>query len=188
MAALEEDPVNESYLLRHLDQHQGLEDLKPAQRVLAALMGYIPPPLEAERQLSEALAMRQRWSAQGERSVPLRLALLEAVLRENGRRPEPLQRANGTFQDRLVAELRLAGAISGSGLLDPCTGATSRAALLGAIQTELKRARRTGQEAALLCLYLDDLQERLADGGRAAGERLMSAVILLVNNEIRDVD
>jgi diguanylate cyclase (GGDEF)-like protein len=176
LEALDEDPVNESYLARYLDgrDHPGAE---PAQRVLATLAGVSPGPAEARRFLEEALRIQRDWSAQRRRPVPLRLALFDLLLQENRRRPSPL-----------LAELRLTTTPSAAGLADPIHAPTSSAALVGAVQAELRRALRFEQESAVLRLHLDAWDDLVWEIGSAGAERVLAGAALLVKNEIRDVD
>ncbi len=176
VAALEEDPVNEAVLVQHLDRSDP-RAATPAQRVLAALTGLCPGPEEARRVLTDALDVQARWSARRGRPVALRLALMDLLLRENRRRPDPFR-----------AELRLGRAPSSSGLADPAQGPTTASALVGSVQAELRRARRFRQEAALLRLHLDAWDDLVWQAGSAAAERALGAAALLVKNEIRDVD
>ncbi len=71
---------------------------------------------------------------------------------------------------------------------DPVQGATSMAAINGALQTELRRARRFKQCCVTMRLGLDGWHDLVADRGRHAAGRLLSDLALVVKNEIRDVD
>jgi diguanylate cyclase (GGDEF)-like protein len=176
LEALDEDPINESTLVRHLDVRDDPAAL-PAQRVLATLVGLNSGPAEASRFLEQAMKTRQEWAARRRRPVPLRLVLLDLLLQENRRRPSPL-----------LAELRVSPVPSTSGLADPVNAPTAGSVLVGEVQAELRRARRFEQEAALLRLHLDGWDELLSQAGGAAAERVLAATALLVKNEIRDVD
>ena len=46
VAALEEDPINEAVLIRHIDRREAV-GVDPAQRMLAALTGACLPPADA---------------------------------------------------------------------------------------------------------------------------------------------
>jgi hypothetical protein len=100
LEALDEDPVNEGALVRHLD---GRDDpaTEPAQRVLATLLGLNSAPAEASRFLETAIRIQQEWAARRRSPVPLRLVLLDLLLQENRRRASPL-----------LTELRVAAAPS----------------------------------------------------------------------------
>jgi len=169
LEALDEDPINESTLVRHLDVRDD-PAAEPAQRVLATLVGLNSGPAEASRFLEQAMRIRQEWAARRRRPVPLRLVLLDLLLQENRRRPSPL-----------LAELRVSSVPSTSGLADPVHAPTSGSVLVGEVQAELRRARRFEQEAALLRLHLDGWDDLLSQAGGAAAERVLAATALLVN-------
>ncbi|MFQ5670419.1 MAG: GGDEF domain-containing protein [Acidobacteriota bacterium] len=174
--ALEEDPVNEAVLCRHLDRRDETM-AEPAQHILAVLTGFCPAPAEARTHLEEALELRERWTVQRGRPVALRLALMDVLFRDNRRRPDPF-----------LAELRLSPAPATGGVADPAAAPTSETALVNAVQGEVRRARRFNQEMALLRIHLDALETVRQRAGNAAVERTLREVALLVKNEIRDVD
>ena len=176
LAALEEDPVNESRIIRQLDRREPA-GLDATQRILAALIGTTPGPAEARRLLDHAVELHAQLGAARGRPVPLRLALLEVLLRDNRRRPVPL-----------LAEIRLSPAPSTETVADPVHTPTAPAALLGAVQTELRRARRFDHPTAVLRLRLDAWEEMSWFAGAALGERCLGEMALLVKNEVRDVD
>ncbi|MCZ6601313.1 MAG: diguanylate cyclase [Acidobacteria bacterium] len=176
LVALDEDPVNTALLARHLD-HRDTSLTDASERILATLTGMCPGAGESRRLLEEAMTARERWSIERGRPVPLRLALLDLLLAENRRRPDPW-----------LAELRLSTAPSTGRVADPTHGVTSQSALTGALQSELRRAQRFGQECALVRLGLDDWTDLVWRVGAAAAERFLGAAAMAIKNEIRDVD
>jgi diguanylate cyclase (GGDEF)-like protein len=65
---------------------------------------------------------------------------------------------------------------------------TSQSALTGALQAELRRAHRFGQDCAVVRLGLDDWNDLVWRVGAAAAERYLGAAAMAIKNEIRDVD
>jgi len=176
LAALDEDPVNTALLARHLD-HRDTSLTDASERILATLTGMTPGTGESRRLLEEALTVRERWRRERGRPVPLRLALLDLLLAENRRRPDPW-----------LMELRLSTAPSTGRVADPTQGVTSQSALTGALQAELRRAQRFGHECALVRLGLDDWTDLVWRVGSAAAERYLGEAAMAIKNEIRDVD
>jgi diguanylate cyclase (GGDEF)-like protein len=176
LAALEEDPLNTARIARHLD-HRDTSLPDPHERVLASLIGMSPGPAEARRLLEGALQMRDASRGDQGRPTPLRLALLDLLMTENRARVDPW-----------LAELRLTAGIATGSIADPVQAATSLSAITGAVQAELRRARRFDQQCALVRVGLDDWQDLVWRVGAAAAERALGAVALVIKNEIRDVD
>jgi diguanylate cyclase (GGDEF)-like protein len=176
LEALEEDPLNTAMLARHLD-HRDASLANPHERVLASLIGMSPGAAESRRLLELALEARAASSRDRGRPVPLRLALLELLMAENRHRVDPW-----------LADLRLSAGLSTGSLADPVKAATSLSAINGAVQAELRRARRFKVECALVRVGLDDWHDLVWRAGTAAAERALGAAALVIKNEIRDVD
>ena len=176
LAALAEDPGSEAALTAALDRETDA-DPGPEQRVVAALLGLRCGAGEAAGLLAEALERREAWSQTGGRPVPLRAALIEALLAGNRRRAEPLDLA-----------VRVRRSAPARGIADAATTVSSPAALLAALQAETRRARRFRQPAVVAHLHIDGRDDLLESAGAVALERRLGEVALTVRNEIRDVD
>jgi len=176
LAALAEDPGSEGALIAALDREVAA-DPRPEQRVVAALLGLRCGAEEAAGLLMEALERREAWSLAGGRPVPLRAALLEALVAANRRRAEPLE---------LVVRARRPPVARG--IADAATTATAPVALLAVLQGEMRRARRFRQPAVIAHLHVDGRDDLVERAGTVALERLLGQVALTVRNEIRDVD
>ncbi|MFQ5719062.1 MAG: GGDEF domain-containing protein [Acidobacteriota bacterium] len=176
LAALDEDPVNEAALIRALDRREPT-DLGPAERILTALTGTLSAPAEAVRFLDEALSRQAEHTAQTGHGEPLRVSLLAVLLASNRRRTQPM-----------LTEMRSAAAPSIETVADAGQAATAPTALLGAVQGELRRARRFSQPAALAYVRLDRFDDLVWAVGPALADRSLRAAALLVKNELRDVD
>ena len=176
LAALEEDPLNEARIVRDLDR-RGPPGLDACQRVLAALTGATPARMDARRILVSSLELCRQRSTDGGRPTPLRLSLLEVLLLENRRRRDPF-----------LTEIRLGPAPSTETVADATHTPTAPEALRGAIQAELRRARRFDHPATVLRLRLDAWEDLCCSAGTALAARSLAEAAILVKNEIRDVD
>lgn len=176
LTSLHEDPVNEARVVHDLDR-RAAGGLDAAQRVLAALTGTALGPADARRLLEDAVQLQAELGVVRGRPVPLRLALLDILLRENRRRRVPL-----------LAEIRLSPAPSTEIVADATHTPTSPPTLVGALQSELRRARRFDHPTALLRLRLDAWEELTWCAGSVVAERYLGETAILMKNDLRDVD
>ena len=71
---------------------------------------------------------------------------------------------------------------------DKLTGLQTDRMLRNAVQTELRRARRYRQKAALVLFDLDNFADVNARLGRLVGDRLLRETAILLSNNSRDID
>ena len=105
--------------------------------------------------------------------MTLEMALL-AVIAGAGRRMAALQRRVRTLERQAIT--------------DPLTGAFNRRYMHGALATAVERCRRAGQPASLLLLDVDRFKPLNDTAGHAAGDRVLKAIVTLVDRRLRQVD
>src|SRR5215471_7596271 len=105
--------------------------------------------------------------------MTLEMALL-AVIAGAGRRMAALQRRVRTLERQAIT--------------DPLTGAFNRRYMHGALATAVERCRRAGQPASLLLLDVDRFKPLNDAAGHAAGDRVLKAIVTLIDRRLRRVD
>jgi diguanylate cyclase (GGDEF)-like protein len=130
---------------------------------------------DAERRDVAAQARDDVVAGKGERSIARALAALD---RDNGAR----DRASAA-DDRESSRRELASAG-----LDDLTGAMGRRSGLAAIQREMDRAERSGEELTLAFVDTVGLKAINDTRGHAAGDRVLEAIATAIGDDLRSYD
>jgi diguanylate cyclase (GGDEF)-like protein len=85
--------------------------------------------------------------------------------------------------DRVAYASELAGAA-----VDEVTGALRRRVGLAAVQREMDRAKRTGEQLTIVFIDVDGLKQVNDDRGHAAGDELLRGVVGCIAEEFRSYD
>jgi len=123
--------------------------------------------LEHQKQMTEALG----------RDAGVRTAVLDYFTNVNRRLVQPT-----------LIDLTLTEPAAQDGNTDALTGLATDRRFRNALQSELRRARRYDQRAAVVVADADHFGEVNRKFGKLLGDRLLRELAMLVNNSIRDID
>jgi diguanylate cyclase (GGDEF)-like protein len=174
---LAEDASNAERLAMRLDtitQESGVG----AHAALLLILTHLPfGEDEARRHWQGILAHREQISSALGRDTGLRVAVLDYFMNINRRLVQP------TLIDLEMFESMQTDAGS-----DPLTGLAGDRRFRAGLQTELRRARRYRQQAAVVVIDADDFFSVNERFGRLVGDRLLRELAILLNNNVRDID
>ena len=174
---LAEDAGNAERLLERLDQISSERGISAHAALLLLLTKQPFEEKEAREHWESILAHRHALSLSLGREVPLRVAAFDYFVNVNRRVARP----------RLV-DLELGEDSRDPGSLDPVTGLPRARSFRVATQSELRRAKRYSQRAAVVVFDLDEFAEINARVGRLVGDRILRECAMLLHNKVRDID
>jgi len=176
LSVLEEDARNTERLTGRLDsitEESGIG----AHAALFLILTHLPFEEEDARGHWQAvLAHRREMSRVLGRDAGIRVAVLDYFMNVNRKLVEPT-----------LIDLELVEATR-SGGTDLMTGLASDRRFRSALQTELRRARRYKQRAAVIVVDADDFSSVNERFGSLIGDRLLRELAILVKNNVRDID
>lgn len=177
LEALREDAHNTERLLRRLDALTSESGVSAHAALLLILTRLAFDELEARRHWDAIVRHREETTSALGRDVGLRVAVLDYFVNVNRRLKQP------TLID--LELLDEAGRATG---VDPLTGLADERAFRGAVQAELRRAKRYGQDVAVVLFDLDDFRVVRERIGPLVADRLLREVAIILSNAIRDSD
>jgi diguanylate cyclase (GGDEF)-like protein len=177
LAVLEEDARNTDRLLARLDsitEESGIG----AHAALLLILTHLPfEEGEARRHWQAVLAHRDAFSRGLGRDAGIRVALLDYFMNINRRLVQPT-----------LIDLEMGEAVRADGTCDVLTGLTTDRKFRAAVQAELRRARRYGQQATVVVVDVDDFASINDRFGALVGDRLLRELAILLKNNVRDID
>jgi diguanylate cyclase (GGDEF)-like protein len=175
--ALREDASNTERLLRRLDDLTWESGVSAHAALLLILTRLAFDELEARRHWEGIVRHREALVASIGRDVGLRVAVLDYFVNFNRRLVHPT-----------LIDLELLDETGKASGVDPLTGLGDERAFRGAVQAELRRAKRYAQAASVVILDLDDFRAVRERVGDLVAERLLREAAIVVSNHIRDID
>jgi len=149
-----------------------------AHAALLLILTHLPfEDEDARRHWQAILAHRESMSRVLGRDAGVRVAVLDYFMNINRRLVQPA-----------LIDLEMAEAVGSDGGPDPMTGLTTDRRFRAALQTELRRARRYRQKAAVVVVDVDDFAGANERFGSLVCDRLLREVGILLNNNVRDID
>ena len=177
LGLLAEDAHNTQRLVERLDRLWRERGASPHAALLVLLTRLAFEESEARRHWQGIVERQRELSRSLGRDPGVRVAVLDYFVHANRMLVQP----------RLV-DLEMVD----SGEIDPTrdekTGLASDRAFRAALQREVRRARRYGEQAALVLFDLDGFGAVNRRVGSTIGDRLLREAALLLSNRIRDID
>ena len=177
LAVLEEDACNTERLVARLDSitaESGIE----AHAALLLILTHLPFEEEDARRHWQAILGHQReMSRVLGRDAGVRVAVLDYFMN-----------ANRHLVDPTLIDLEMAEATQHAGATDLMTGLAHDRRFRAALQTELRRAKRYGQQAAAVVCDVDEFGEINERFGTLVADRLLRELAILLANNVRDID
>jgi diguanylate cyclase (GGDEF)-like protein len=174
---LEEDASNTDRLMARL-QSVSDESGIGAHAALLLILTHLPfEETEASRHWQAILVHRESMSRVLGRDAGVRVAVLDYFMNINRRLVQPA-----------LIDLEMAEAVGSDGGPDPMTGLATDRSFRAALQTELRRARRYRQKAAVVVVDVDDFAGANERFGSLVCDRLLREVGILLKNNVRDID
>lgn len=174
---LREDAHNSRRLLSRLDALSRESGVGAHSAVLLILTQLGFEESEARDHWEKVLAHRESMTEALGRDVGVRVALLDYFTNVNRHLTQPS-----------IIDLEMFEAAERSSPSDPLTGLLNDRAFHGAVQTELRRARRYDQNVAVALFDLDDFATVNQRHDRIIGDRLLREAGMVLKNKIRDID
>jgi diguanylate cyclase (GGDEF)-like protein len=174
---LEEDAHNTERLLRRLDALSRESGIGAHAALLLILTHLTFDEAEARRHWEAIVAHRDELSRRLGRDAGVRVAVLDYFVNINRRLVLPT-----------LIEIEMAEAVVEDEGKDALTGLYSDRRFRGALQRELRRARRYGEKAAVVVVDVDRFREINERFGELIGDRLLRETAILLNNNVRDID
>jgi diguanylate cyclase (GGDEF)-like protein len=174
---LAEDASNADRLLARLDQISLETGIEAYSALLLILTQLAFSEEEAREHWEAILGHRHELSLKLGRDVGLRVALVDHFMNVNRRLVHPT-----------LIDLELFDSVRRSAGRDTLTGLADQRSFHGAVQTELRRARRYGQPVAVVLFDVDDFNEANQALGKLVCDRLLRETAMLLGNKIRDID
>lgn len=177
VGVLDEDAHNTQRLLGRLDAISRETGVGAHSALLMILTRLAFEESEARKHWERILQHRKRLDSALDRPVAVRVAVLDYFLNVNRQLLQPT-----------LIDLEMADSESAGTTVDRVTGLANDRVFRGALQHELRRARRYGQKTSIVLFDIDGfgvLGERL---GRLLGDRLLREAAMLLKNRIRDID
>jgi len=177
LSVLDEDARNTERLTTRLEsitEESGIG----AHAALFLILTHLPFEEEDARGHWQAvLAHRREMSRVLGRDAGIRVAVLDYFMNVNRKLVEPT-----------LIDLELVEATRSGGGTDLMTGLASDRRFRSDLQTELRRARRYKQRAAVIVVDADDFSSVNERFGALIGDRLLRELAILVKNNVRDID
>jgi len=149
-----------------------------AHAALLLILTHLPfEDEEARRHWQAILVHREAISRVLGRDAGIRVAVLDYFMNINRRLVQPT-----------LIDLEMHEALAHDASTDPMTGLATDRKFRSTVQAELRRARRYGQQAAVVVADLDDFAAVNERFGVLVGDRLLREVAILLNNNVRDID
>jgi diguanylate cyclase (GGDEF)-like protein len=149
-----------------------------AHAALLLILTHLPfEDEEARRHWQAILVHREAISRVLGRDAGIRVAVLDYFMNINRRLVQPT-----------LIDLEMYEALPQDASTDPMTGLATDRKFRSTVQTELRRARRYRQQAAVVVVDLDDFATVNERFGVLVGDRLLREVAILLNNNVRDID
>jgi diguanylate cyclase (GGDEF)-like protein len=177
LAVLAEDAHNTERLLSRLDVITRETGIGAHAALLLILTRLAFEDGEAKRHWSAILAHREKLARSLTRDVGLRVALLDYFMNVNRQLTRPT-----------LIDLELLEAHERTRPEDVLTGLASDRVFRNAVQSELRRAKRYGQDVAVALFDLDDFGEVNDRVGAIVADRLLRETAIILSNKVRDID
>ena len=177
LAVLDEDARNTQRLLSRLDSITDESGVSAHSALLLILTQMAFEEEEARTHWEAILEHRQQMSQALGRDAGIRTAVLDYFTNVNRRLVQPT-----------LIELKMTEATERDGNTDALTGLATDRRFRNALQSELRRARRYDQRAAVVVADADHFGEVNRKFGQLLGDRVLRELAMLVNNSIRDID
>jgi diguanylate cyclase (GGDEF)-like protein len=177
LAVLAEDAQNEERLLARLDTLSRESGVSAHAALLLILTHLAFEDAQARSHWDSILAHRAVMSGAIGRDPGLRVALLDYFVNINRRLAQPV-----------LIDLEMFEAGPRAASVDALTGLATDRVFRGALQNEMRRAKRYGLVVPVAVFDLDDFARVNREFGALVGDRLLREVAILLNNKIRDID
>ncbi len=177
LSALREDASNTERLLKRLDDLTWESGISAHAALLLILTRLAFDEMEARRHWEGIVRHREALVASLGRDVGLRVAVLDYFVNVNRRLVRPT-----------LIDLELLDETGRASGVDTLTGLADDRAFRGAVQAELRRAKRYAQATSVVVLDLDDFRAVRERVGDLVAERLLRETAMVVSNQIRDID
>jgi diguanylate cyclase (GGDEF)-like protein len=174
---LEEDAHNMQRLLSRLDAIAGESGIGAHAALIQILTHLRFEDGEARGHWEKIIAHRNELSQCIGRDVGVRVALLDYFMNVNRHMVRPT-----------LIDLAMFETSEKSISVDPLTGLTGDRLFRTAVQNELRRARRYGQEVSVALFDLDNFGQVNEKFGEFAADRILKEVGIILHNLIRDID
>jgi len=177
LAVLDEDARNTQHLLSRLDSITDESGVSAHSALLLILTQLAFEEEEAREHWEAILEHRLQMSEALGRDAGVRTAVLDYFTNINRRLVQPT-----------LIDLKMTEVPERDGNTDALTGLATDRRFRNALQSELRRARRYDQRAAVVVADADHFGEINRKFGTLLGDRLLRELAMLVNNTIRDID
>ncbi len=177
LTVLAEDAQNAERLLARLDTLSREAGVSAHAALLLILTHLAFEETQARRHWEAILAHRDSLTVGLGRDPGLRVALLDYFVNVNRRLAHPV-----------LIDLEMFEAGPRPASVDPLTGLATDRAFRGAVQNELRRAKRYSLAVSVVLFDLDDFARVNREFGKLVGDRLLREVGILLHNKIRDID
>jgi diguanylate cyclase (GGDEF)-like protein len=177
LVVLAEDAHNAERLLARLDTLSRETGISAHAALLLILTHLAFEDTQARRHWEAILAHRDAMAGALARDPGLRVALLDYFVNVNRRLVQPV-----------LIDLEMFEARPRAASVDPLTGLATDRAFRGALQNELRRAKRYGLTVPVALFDLDDFARINREVGALVADRLLREVGILLHNKIRDID
>lgn len=177
LAVLAEDARNTERLVSRLDSITEESGIGAHAALLLILTHLAFEEEEARSHWQAILGHRQEMLRLLGRDAGVRVALLDYFMNINRRLVQPT-----------LIDLEMYESVHAAGNTDSMTGLSTNRRFRAALQTELRRARRYRQPAAVVVVDLDEFAELNERHGSLVGDRLLKEVAILLSNNVRDID
>ncbi len=177
LAVLAEDAQNTERLLARLDTLTRETGVSAHAALLLILTHLAFEDTQARRHWETVLAHREAMASAMGRDPGLRVALLDYFVNVNRRLAQPV-----------LIDLEMFEAGPRGASTDPLTGLANDRVFRGALQNELRRAKRYGLAVPVVLFDLDDFARVNREFGELVGDRILREIGILLHNKIRDID
>ncbi len=175
--ALREDARNTDRLVRRLDALTWETGVSAHAALLLILTRLAFDEVEARTHWEAILRHRSEMAGHLGRDIGLRVAIVDYFVNVNRRLVQPT-----------LIDLELLDEAGRGAGVDALTGLSDERAFRGAVQAELRRARRYGQRVSVVLFDADDFRDTRDRAGALVADRLLREVAILLGNKIRDID
>ncbi|MBZ5640271.1 MAG: GGDEF domain-containing protein [Acidobacteriia bacterium] len=177
LSVLAEDAHNAERLLARLDTLSRESGISAHAALLLILTHLAFEDTQARGHWESILAHRETMASAMGRDPGLRVALLDYFVNINRRLVQPV-----------LIDLEMFEARPRAASVDSLTGLATDRAFRGALQNELRRAKRYGLSVPIALFDLDDFSRVNREFGELVGDRLLREVGILLHNKVRDID
>ena len=177
LATLDEDAHNTQRLLRRLDEIGRERGMSAHAALLMILTRLAFDEDEARRHWDAILGHRAELARGLGRDAGLRVATLDYFMNVNRQLVQPT-----------LIDLAMTAAAEDGDEVDRVTGLATARRFHRSLQSELRRARRYAQRAAVVLVDVDRFAEANQRFGPLVCDRLLRELALLLKNNIRDID